>query len=94
MALGPVPTVALHDAEGKHDWRNLCSAVKRKFGDRIRSRLPVAMVNEALAKLVCNNLCCVILSPCEIGIEAKFWDNKPPTESAAQPAILSLPRNK
>ena len=53
------------------------SAIKRKFTDYIRSRTPVAMVNEALAKLLCNNLCCVILSQCELGIEAEFWNNEP-----------------
>jgi hypothetical protein len=52
------------------------SAIKRKFTDYIRSRTPVAMVNEALAKLLCNNLCCVILSQCELGIEAEFWENE------------------
>ena len=53
------------------------SSVKRKFTDYIRSRTPVAMVNEAPAKLLCNNLCCVILSQCELGIEAEFWNNEP-----------------
>jgi transposase len=38
------------------------SAVKRKFGDSLRSRNDVAMVNEALCKFLCHNLCCVILS--------------------------------
>src|SRR5262249_31155723 len=37
------------------------SAVKRKFGDAVRSKTPVAMKNEVLAKFVCHNLCCVIL---------------------------------
>jgi len=30
--------------------------MKRKFGDSLRSRTDVAMVNEALAKIVCHNL--------------------------------------
>jgi transposase len=51
------------------------SAVKRKFGDAVRSKTDTAMTNEVLAKLVCNNLCCVILSQCELGIEAEFWKN-------------------
>lgn len=66
------------------------SAVKRKFGDSVRSKTPPAMVNEVLAKLVCNNLCCVILSQLELGIEAEFWDNDPASEE--QPAILPLKR--
>ena len=32
-----------------------------------------AKINEALAKLVCNNICAAILSQCELGIEAEFW---------------------
>jgi len=32
------------------------SMMKRKFGDSLRSRTDVAMVNEALAKIVCHNL--------------------------------------
>src|SRR5262249_16944668 len=49
------------------------SAVKRKFGDSVRSRNDVAMVNEVLCKFLCHNLCCVILSQIELGIEAAFW---------------------
>lgn len=53
------------------------SAAKRKFGDNVRSRSNVAKVNEVLAKLICFNLTRVILSQCELGIEAEFWDDKP-----------------
>ncbi len=49
------------------------SAIKRKFGDGLRAKTPAAMVNEALAKIVCHNLTCVIMSQCELGIEAEFW---------------------
>jgi transposase len=52
------------------------SAVKRKFGDNVRSRNDTAMVNEVLCKLICNNLWCVILSQCELGIEPVFWQNE------------------
>ncbi len=52
------------------------SAVKRKFGDSVRSRNSTAMVNEVLCKFLLNNLCCVILSQIELGIEARFWDAK------------------
>jgi hypothetical protein len=52
------------------------SAVKRKFGDSVRSRNDVAMVNEVLCKFLCHNLCCVIRSQIELGIEAAFWDNE------------------
>ena len=62
------------------------SAVKRKFGDAVRSKTDTAMKNEALAKLVCFNLTRVILSQCELGIEAVFWDNEP----SERPDVLPL----
>ena len=65
-------------------------AVKRKFGDSVRSKLPVAMKNEVLAKLVCNNLCAVILSQIELGIEAEFWQNE--QDDGERPSILPLTR--
>lgn len=47
--------------------------IKAKFEDAVRSKTDVAMTNEALCKVLCHNLCCVIQSTCELGIEAKFW---------------------
>lgn len=47
--------------------------IKAKFGDHLRSKTDVAMTNEALCKVLCHNLCCLIQSMCELGIEAKFW---------------------
>lgn len=64
------------------------SAVKRKFGDHVRSRDAVSMVNEAMAKFVCLNLCAVILSQIELGIEATFW----PAEKEERRDVLSLSR--
>lgn len=52
------------------------SAVKRKFGDSVRSRNDVAMVNECLCKFICHNITCIIQSQCELGIEAEFWADK------------------
>jgi hypothetical protein len=47
--------------------------VKRKFGDAVRSKGELAMKNEVLAKLLCHNLCCVIQSMHEFGIDPAFW---------------------
>jgi hypothetical protein len=47
--------------------------IKAKFGDHIRSKTDTAMVNEALAKVLCHNLCCLIQSAYELGVEATFW---------------------
>ena len=43
--------------------------------------------NEVLAKLVCHNLCCVILSQLELGTEAEFW-NEEEEPAPLTPAIL------
>jgi transposase len=62
------------------------SAVKRKFGDSVRSRLPVAMKNEVLAKLVCFNLTRLIQAVYESGLEVRFGSERP-----ADSEILRFP---
>jgi hypothetical protein len=47
--------------------------VKSKFGSRIRSKTDTAQVNEVLCKILCHNLCVLVQSIYELGIEAKFW---------------------
>jgi transposase len=49
------------------------SMVKAKFRDHVRSRNDVAMKNEVLCKLLCHNLCCLIMSQFELGIDPLFW---------------------
>ena len=49
------------------------SAVKRKFGDAVRSRTDAGMADEVLAKFVCFDLTRVILSQVELGIDTNFW---------------------
>jgi transposase len=63
------------------------SMIKAKFRDHIRGRTDTAMVNEALCKILCHNLCVLIQSQCELGIEASFWDK----ETDADPDILPMP---
>jgi transposase len=53
------------------------SMVKAKFGDAIRSKTDTAMVNEALCKILCHNLCRLVASTHELGINAKFWADEP-----------------
>jgi hypothetical protein len=58
------------------------SMIKRRFGDSVRSRSDVAMVNEVLCKVVAHNLCCLIQEQHELGIEPLFWqDGQSETES-------------
>jgi transposase len=52
------------------------SAIKRKFGDSVRSRTDTAMVNEVLCKVLCHNICCVIQEQVELGIEPVFWQDQ------------------
>ena len=47
--------------------------IKSKFGSSLRSKLPVAQTNEVLCKILCHNLCCLIQSYFELGIQATFW---------------------
>src|SRR3954453_73018 len=49
------------------------SMIKAKFGDSLRSKTDTAMANEALAKVLCHNLCCLILSHYELGLNPVVW---------------------
>jgi transposase len=49
------------------------SMIKAKFGDRLRSKTRTAQINEALCKVLAHNLCCLIQSMYELGIEPTFW---------------------
>ena len=48
------------------------SLVKAKFGGHIRSKSETAQINEALCKVLCHNICCLIQSRFEFGIEPNF----------------------
>ena len=47
--------------------------IKAKFGDSLRSKIERAQVNEALCKVLCHNICVVIQSMYELGIDPVFW---------------------
>src|SRR5215213_11280092 len=46
--------------------------IKSKFGQRLRSKSLIAQINESLCKVLCHNLCVVIQSVHELGIETNF----------------------
>jgi transposase len=48
------------------------SMIKRKFGASVRGKSDVAQVNEVLAKVLCHNICVLILAAHELGIETFF----------------------
>jgi transposase len=68
------------------------SMVKRKFGDSVRAKTDTAMKNEALAKFVCHNICCVIASWYELGINPDFLSAWGCTENEAVAQILPFKR--
>ena len=47
--------------------------IKSKFGPNVRSKTGVAQLNEVLCKVLCHNLCCLVQSIYELGIEPEFW---------------------
>ena len=54
------------------------SMMKRKFGDSLRSKTDVAMVNETLCKVLCHNLVVLIHEMYELGIDPVFWPMSEP----------------
>lgn len=49
------------------------SMMKAKFGGSVRSKTPVAQVNEVLAKVLSHNICVLIQSIYELNLEPTFW---------------------
>jgi transposase len=49
------------------------SMIKGKFGERLRSKSATGQVNEVLCKILCHNVCCLIQSIYELGVEPTFW---------------------
>lgn len=50
------------------------SMIKAKFGERLRSKSATGQVNEVLCKILCHNVCCLIQSIYELGVEPSFWN--------------------
>jgi transposase len=66
--------------------------VKAKFRDHVRSKTDTAMANEVYGKLLCHNICCLIQSQCELGIEPVFWPAEKDAGQDGSAAILPLVR--
>jgi hypothetical protein len=47
--------------------------IKAKFGSSVRAKTPTAQVNEVLCKVLCHNICVLIQSIYELGLEPTFW---------------------
>ena len=46
--------------------------IKSKFSDKVRSKIWTAQVNEILCKVICHNLCCMIMEMNELRIKSDF----------------------
>jgi transposase len=62
------------------------SMVKAKFRDCVRSKTDTAMKNEVLCKFIAHNICCLIMSQLELGIDVLFWDETPTGQDEAPAA--------
>ena len=63
------------------------SMVKAKFGTSVRSKTPVAQVNDVLAKILCHNICVLIQSAYELGISPVFDAETFGTKDAVVPKM-------
>ena len=62
------------------------SMIKMKFGASVRAKTPVAQVNEVLCKILCHNICVLLQSIAELGLEPTFWTSD--TKEAVVPKVL------
>ena len=65
------------------------SAVKRKFGEMVRSKTGTAQKNEVLCKFICQNVCCLISAMYELGITPPGWNQIGEPDDA--PTVLRFP---
>lgn len=59
------------------------SMIKAKFGGFVRSKSPVAQVNEVLCKVLAHNICVLIQSIYELRLEPTFWADKAVAQKTA-----------
>lgn len=68
------------------------SAVKRKFGEAVRAKTERAMANEVYAKIVCQNITCVIGAMYELGIGPSFLPSAPCTRNEDSAHVIPFRR--
>ncbi len=47
--------------------------IKSKFGSALRGKRDRAQINEALCKVLCHNICCLIQAMYELNLKPKFY---------------------
>ena len=92
VPLLPVPARRFPEALPPAQQRGIgVQRIKRKFGDAVRSQTDTAMRNEVFCKFICNNICCVIMEQCVLGIEAGFWQDEKPEAGPADVLPMNRP---
>ncbi len=71
--------------------------IKSKFDEHIRNKTDAGIVNELYCKVLCHNICVVIQSMYELGIEPTFWTGEgthtvEPTLCAEIPIAHNVPK--
>jgi transposase len=64
--------------------------IKSKFGGAVRSKTPIAQMNEVLAKCLCHNLACLVRAIFTAGLAPKFWQDAP-AAAAPRPRLALVP---
>jgi transposase len=57
----------------RNNAESTASMLKRRFRGPLTFRTDPAIENEVLAMVLIHNICCVIQSSFELGIDAEFW---------------------
>jgi transposase len=52
--------------------------LKSKFGAAVRSKTPIAQINEVLCKCLCHNLACLVQAIFTAGLAPRFWQDAAP----------------
>ena len=63
--------------------------IKGKFGASVRAKKPVAQVNEVLCKVLAHNICVLIQSVYELGLEPVFWASRAGSPLASEVPHMS-----
>lgn len=61
--------------------------IKSKFGGAVRSKTPIAQMNEVLCKCLCHNLACLVQAIFTAGLAPRFWQDAAPS----RPTLALVP---
>jgi len=64
--------------------------IKAKFSIHVRAKTPTAQVNEVLCKILSHNICSLIKSIYELGLEPTFWSTEVKVTYGAKPRGMAL----